>query len=99
MIVLHVVAGPRSRGLPPLLTRLVLADRGSHAARHIVVSLIEGCTYGHALQDAGVEVHCLGLAKPSRMPGTLIRLIVLMRRIRPDVVMTWLYHGGPIAHA
>jgi hypothetical protein len=68
---------------------MILADRESGASRQIVVSLTESGAW-HALQDAGIELHYLGLTKLTRVPGAFVRLIILMRRIRPDVVMTWL---------
>jgi len=91
--VLHVIPSLRSRGAASWLKRMVLADRGSHAARHIVVSFTEGNQSGHALQESGVEVHYVGRVTLLRMPAVFVRLMLLMRRTRPDVVMTWLYHG------
>jgi hypothetical protein len=89
MIVLQL----RSRGVAPLLTRVVLADRDSREARHIVISLTEGGSCRQRPQDTGVEMHCLGLTTPLQVPGALIRLTNLMRKIRPDVVMTWLHQA------
>lgn len=93
MIVLHVITSLRSPKLSGVLTRVVLADQGPHAARHIVVSLTDNRPFGHALQDAGVEVHCLGPTTLLHMPRVLIGLSLLMQRTRPDIIMSWLYQA------
>jgi UDP-N-acetylmuramoyl-tripeptide--D-alanyl-D-alanine ligase len=88
--VLHVIPG-LSAGKPAgMLKRLALADQGPDASRHVIVSLANDGADRDALQTAGVELHCLGLATLLRGPGALIRLIVLMRRIRPNAVVSWL---------
>jgi len=76
-----------------MLTRVVLADRGPRASRHIIVALKGDGRSKRMLENAGVEVHCLELAKSSDMPNALLRLIALMRKSRPDVAMTWHYRA------
>ncbi len=91
--VLHVIPDLSSRRVAPLLARMVSADRGPHAARHIVVSFAEGAPSRDALQESGVKVHCVGRATLLHTPAVLVRLMLLMRRTQPDVVMTWLYRA------
>jgi glycosyltransferase involved in cell wall biosynthesis len=76
-----------------MLVRLVLADQDSGLMRNVVVSLLDGGVHITKLRDAGIEVYSLGLDRFSRLPVGFLRLVLLMRRIRPDVVMTWLYHA------
>ena len=92
-IILHVITGLGRGGAERMLARLVVADRGLGAPRHIVVSLLNPGAYGEEIRQAGIELHCLRLNKFARLPIALARLVVLMRRSRPDVVMTWLYHA------
>ncbi len=91
--VLHVTTGLGSGGAEGMLKRLVLADRGPDAWRQVIISLTDTAIDGTALREGGIELHCLGLNSLLRFPAAFLRLVSLMRTIRPDVVMTWLYHA------
>ena len=89
--VMHVITGLQSGGAEGMLTRIVLAQgKGSH---QIVVSLMDDGIHGAPLRAAGVEVHSLGMRRSFPSPRGLLALAMLMRRAKPDVVMTWLYHA------
>ena len=70
-----------------------------------VISLTATGTVGHEIQQIGVPVFALGL-RPGRVNTVALwRLVALLRRLRPDVVQTWLYHAdlagimaGALAH-
>lgn len=78
-----------------MLTRVVLANRDG-ALRHIVIALMDEGLYGKSLREAGVELHCLHMRRGVPTLGALWRLIGVLRRHRPDVIMTWLYHAAMI---
>jgi glycosyltransferase involved in cell wall biosynthesis len=89
--VMHVITGLQSGGAEGMLTRIVLAQgKGSY---QIVVSLTNDGIHGAQLRAAGVEVHSLGMRRSLPSPRGLLALTMLMRRAKPDVVMTWLYHA------
>ena len=94
--VLHVITDLDRGGAEAMLTRLVMADQSRGLARNVVVSLLDGGAHAAKLRDAGIEVHSLSLDRFSRLPGAFIRLVLLIRRIRPSLVMTWLYHADLI---
>ena len=87
-----------------MLARLVARlDRRRIESR--VISLTTMGSIGHKIQEAGVPVFALGLRPGRAGPVALWRLAALLRRLRPDVVHTWLYHAdlagimaGPLAH-
>jgi glycosyltransferase involved in cell wall biosynthesis len=91
--VLHVITGLRSGGAESMLVRLVVAENQVGVAKQVVISLLDDGVNIKRLRDAGIELHCLGLNRFARLPGAFIRLMMLMRRLRPEVVMTWLYHA------
>jgi glycosyltransferase involved in cell wall biosynthesis len=91
--VLHIITGLGAGGAEAMLARLVLANPDSGLVRNVVISLLDDGVYATKLRDAGIDVYSLGLDRFSRLPARFLRLVLLVRRIRPDVVMTWLYHA------
>lgn len=87
-----------------MLARLV-ARLDPRRIESTVISLTATGSVGHDIQRTGVPVFALGLRPGQVRPGALWRLAALLRRLRPDVVQTWLYHAdlagvmaGAIAH-
>jgi glycosyltransferase involved in cell wall biosynthesis len=96
-VILHVITGLGNGGAERMLVRILLSNRSSNAPRPIVVSLMDLGVHGRALQESGIEVHCLNMRCRgiSSLFG-LLKLVAFMRRRRPDIIMTWLYHADLI---
>ncbi len=90
--ILHVITGLGAGGAERQLATLVLNADPAHT-RHEVVSLIDDGVWGEALRARGVPVHTLGMAGRPRDLPAFWRLARLIRRSRPDLVQTWLYHA------
>jgi glycosyltransferase involved in cell wall biosynthesis len=97
--VLHLITGLGLGGAETWLARLLpgLAARGFSCQ---VASLLDlsgpGGALAQGIRAEGVPVHSLGLARglPLASGGAaLLRLAGLLRRTRPAVVQTWLYHA------
>jgi glycosyltransferase involved in cell wall biosynthesis len=93
--VLHVITGLGSGGAESVLYRLAAAPAPG-IARQTVISLTDSGFYGEALETAGVPLTCLNMAGPASIPSATLRCATVMRRERPDVVVTWLYHADLI---
>jgi glycosyltransferase involved in cell wall biosynthesis len=93
--VLHLITGLGSGGAEAMLVRIVLAEcrRENGAATQIVVSLMDEGIYGAALREAGVDLYCLGCRRGSLSPRPLRTLVEIIRRHKPDILMSWLYHA------
>lgn len=91
MKVLHVITGLGSGGAERMLTRI--GGTRLPGVEQLVVSLMDDGFFGEQLRASGLEVICLRLERGRVDPLAVVRLAGVLRRERPDVVMTWLYHA------
>lgn len=88
--VLHVISGLRVGGAELALYRL-LAHGAGDAYAHELVSLTPGGDLLEDFRKLGIEPVVLDLKrKPLR---SFVALVSLMRRRRPLIVQTWMYHA------
>jgi glycosyltransferase involved in cell wall biosynthesis len=90
MRILHVITGLKLGGAEIMLERLLSATRAD--ASQEVISLTDRGVMAERIERLGVPTHALELRRypsPSRF-GALVRMV---RRFRPDVVQTWMYHA------
>jgi glycosyltransferase involved in cell wall biosynthesis len=92
-VIMHVITDLGSGGAEYMLLRLVAASR---KFRHVVVSLAGEGRLAEALRSAGAEVFALRMNRNLPSPGAIFRLARLIRRSRPVVLQTWLYHADLI---
>jgi glycosyltransferase involved in cell wall biosynthesis len=90
--VVHLITGLETGGAEHMLARLVTRlDPERH--RSIVVSLTGLGAVGPMLAQAGISVFSLDIGRGRPDPRGLFRLVRLLRRLRPDILQTWLYHA------
>src|SRR5258708_7873899 len=92
MLIVHLITGLQPGGAENQLQQLVLASDNCRF-RHTVISLLEGGAIASELKAAGIEVHSLGMKRGLPSPVGMVRLVRLLRRLRPDVLHCWLYHA------
>lgn len=92
MKVLHVITGLNTGGAELMLARLLERTNQSRFLSS-VISLTDIGPTGLAITELGVPVTALGMARGAPDPRALWALTRAMRRERPDVVQTWLYHA------
>lgn len=73
------------RLLPPLQARGFSSE---------VISLIAIGPMGPKIESLGVPVGTLGMRRGIPNPLAVLRLAARLRRTRPDVVQTWMYHAN-----
>lgn len=76
-----------------MLSQLVEAAGKTARQHQVVISLRDEGVFGGSLRAAGVELHCLHMTGPLTLPPALWKLTKILRKTRPEVVMTWLYHA------
>lgn len=91
--VLHVITTLESGGAQSMLANIVARSRASAGFRHVVVGMIGGGKVAGRISAAGVQVHSLGLRRGQISPAAAFAFGALLRRERPAVVQTWLYHA------
>lgn len=93
---MHVITGLDMGGAETQLVLLV-SERRRRGAEDVVVSLLRGGALRARLADAGVPVHDLGMRRGLPSPVALWRLVRLIRRYRPTIVQSWMYHADLLA--
>jgi glycosyltransferase involved in cell wall biosynthesis len=93
--VLHLISTLETGGTEMMLSKLVArSDPGRF--RHVVVSLTTVGPVGEQIAALGIPVSSLRMRRGMPDPRALIRLVRVMRRAKPDVVQTWLYHADAL---
>lgn len=96
--VVHIITGLNDGGAEGALYRLCCADKNT---QHTVISIMGQGKYGPLLAVEGVSVVTLDMAQGRVTLKGIFKLWRTLRRLKPDVVQTWLYHadliGGVIA--
>ncbi len=90
--VVHLITDLQVGGTEVVLARLVQRwDRAS--VDNTVIALRDGGALAGTIREGGTRVIVLGV-RPRMLAGVrLIRLVALLRRLKPDVLQTWLYHA------
>lgn len=96
--VAHVITDLEVGGAEHVLVRLLEAEAAAGFAP-CVVALSNPGPLALRLRASGVDVHTLGMVAGRLRPGDVPRLVTLLRRARPAVVQTWLYHADVVGGA
>jgi glycosyltransferase involved in cell wall biosynthesis len=88
----HVITGLGTGGAETSLYRLVRSMNGREFESH-VVSLTGDGPIGARIRDLGIPVHDLGMRRARPSPLGIGRLVRLLRKTRPAILQTWLYHA------
>lgn len=93
LTIAHFIAAPGGGGAESMLMNLVA--QMDHTKWHTVVIVMDGRPWPEAmdkLRAAGADVHDLEATAFLRRE-TLVRLIRLLRQIKPQVFQTWMHHA------
>ena len=90
--ILHLITGLETGGAEQMLARLVTRLDPARF-RSVVVSMTGPGVIGPKLTGAGIELLSLDLPPGRPDPRGLMRLVRIVRAVRPGVLLTWLYHA------
>lgn len=91
--VIHIIIGLNVGGAELMLKRLVLHSQAKGEFNHEVISLTDLGVIGQQLEAQGISVYTLGMTSVLSLPVVYFRLKKLLKKIKPDVVQTWMYHA------
>jgi glycosyltransferase involved in cell wall biosynthesis len=93
--VMHVITGLTTGGAEMMLFRLLAADKNN--AGTAVVSLMDAGTIGPRIAALDIPLYCLGMnrGRPGLVRG--LSIFSLARRLRPQLIVGWMYHGNLMA--
>jgi len=91
--ILHLITGLGTGGAEVMLGRLVSAmDRDRF--ENEVVYMADAGPIAADLAAGGIAVSGLGMRAGTSGPAALVRLAATLRRFRPRVLQTWMYHAN-----
>ena len=96
--VLHVISGLGLGGAERMLVETAIGLQHRGLAQH-VVSLRGRGRYAGDLKSAGVPVSAFDIVSAPQALSALWRLRQVVRRIQPDIIQGWMYHGDLAATA
>ena len=94
--IVHVITNLGPGGAEMMLYKLV-AGMDPCRFENEVISMVDPGAASDPLRGRGVRVRNLGMSRTSPSPMALFQLIQWLRRLRPAVVQTWMYHADLIA--
>jgi len=91
-VIIHLITDLETGGAETALVKLLAAHR--HAPyTPVVVSMTGRGALGDAVEAEGATLHGLAMRRGHMDPGGLFRLIGLLRRYRPEILQSWMYHA------
>jgi glycosyltransferase involved in cell wall biosynthesis len=102
MKILHIIVDLDVGGAETMLKRLLESDPEATNSS-VVISLTSLGVFGAEFLARGIQVHALEMRWVWDFPLAFLRLVQLIRHLRPHVIQTWMYHadfmGGLAARA
>jgi glycosyltransferase involved in cell wall biosynthesis len=91
--VAHIITGLGTGGAEFMLYKL-LSHTDRARINPCVLSLLDKGDIGPRIEALGIPVHTLEMGR-GRLPNpaAMLRLALLLRRLRPRLVQTWMYHA------
>lgn len=93
--IVHIITGLSTGGAEMMLYKL-LSQINRDEFQSEVISLTDAGPVADKIRMLGVPVHILGMKRGIPNPVALVRLTLLLRQKKPDLVQTWLYHSDLI---
>lgn len=94
--IVHIITTLTLGGTETMLHKLLANAPEDSNIHHSVVGLTESGIYGQKFKEMGIPLYCLGMKKNLSDIVGLVKLYRLLKRVRPHILQTWLYHSDLI---
>jgi glycosyltransferase involved in cell wall biosynthesis len=89
---IHIITDLNTGGAENMLFKLV-SNMNKTEFSNKVISLTDVGSIGEKIQSIGVPVYALGMKAGVPDPRFLFKLLAVIRKEKPDIVQTWMYHA------
>lgn len=91
--VAHLITSLNRGGAERMLVRLLTDADRARDIEHTVIALMPSGAMTDDVRAAGIDVYELGMKRGRPSVAAFVRLVLILRRVRPTLLMTWLYHN------
>jgi glycosyltransferase involved in cell wall biosynthesis len=92
IFIAHLITDLNVGGAENMLAKLV-SNMDCRRFTQIVISLTDRGHLGDAIESAGVPVHCLSMRRRRLNLSSFLKLVRLLKTIKPTFIQSWLYHA------
>ncbi|MBP1762998.1 MAG: putative Phosphatidylinositol alpha-mannosyltransferase [Firmicutes bacterium] len=92
MKILHIISSLDTGGAPGMLYKLLANSDLAHLDA-TVISLTDISEVGGKIRSLGVDVWAVDMKRGKISPSKILYLAHLIRKIKPDIIQTWMYHA------
>ena len=93
MKILYITTGLNTGGAEMMLYR-ILYSINREKFEPVVLSLMDRGTFADRIEALGIHVHTVGMERGFPTLINMYRLISLVKKIQPDIIQGWMYHGN-----
>ena len=90
MKIIHIISGLGPGGAQVVLSRILENDNKND---HMVISMMDFGIYGNQIKKLNIPVYTLNFPKGKIKITGLVRLFKILKKNKPDIVQTWMYHA------
>lgn len=94
--IIHLITGLNTGGAEMMLYK-ILSRMDREQFNSIVISLRDKGTLGNRIEQLGIPVYSMNMVLDLSLIKKIRKLIYTVRKIQPDLIQGWMYHGNLIA--
>jgi glycosyltransferase involved in cell wall biosynthesis len=93
VVITYIITDLGTGGAEKMLYHLLSKISRLHF-QPIVISLMDKGTLGDRIEKLGISVYTIGMKRGVPTPATFLRLVAILRHLKPDIIQGWMYHGN-----
>lgn len=93
--ILHIITSLGVGGAEKQLSQLVIGSDNNHY-QHSVVTLTNNIVYKNELDQKNIKIYALNFRSKWKVIIEFFKLMKIIRKEKPNVIQTWLYHADLI---